>query len=256
MEADARLKELEAERDSLIQEFSGPDRDRDPEGRALRLQELRAEIMEQEEKVYFTLDDLEFPKLDGLDGAGLRSILDELKRRYAVVHRVLSRDSALESHVESLADIRTQAADVSTALERWNAKHYEPGPSDAPGYEPSGASARAGFVKTNPANNDFYVEQFRDHPWYPAISQAHEQLSRLVPGYNISQIKEKFGGLRYYFDFPEEFPANPDDRSWLRPEALRDSARAIITWAEGWVDGYEHARREAAAKAEESNPSD
>lgn len=256
MEADAKLKELEAERDALIEEFNGPDRDRDPEARVLRLRELRAEILDQEEKVYFTLDDLEVPELDGLDGDELRELHDGLQRRYAVTHRVLNRDSSIAENVHALSAMRTQLSRTGRALELWDAAHYEPGPLDPPGFEPRGASASAGFVKCNPANNDFYVEQFRDHPWYPAISRAHEQLSRIIPGYNISQIKEKFGGLRYYFDSPTKFPANPDNRSWMTPEELRKQAEAIITWAEGWVDGYEHARRLAKLEVEDNSTSD
>ncbi len=68
----------------------------------------------------------------------------------------------------------------------------------APYPEGPGYAAIPSFVKGNPLNNDYYVEQFKDDEWYPVILKAHKELSALFPGYNIDQIKEKFGGLRYY----------------------------------------------------------
>jgi len=35
--------------------------------------------------------------------------------------------------------------------------------------------------------------------WAIHVLECHRQLKHLDPGYRISQIKEKFGGLRYYF---------------------------------------------------------
>ena len=98
--------------------------------------------------------------------------------------------------------------------------------------EPPGCYVRKGFVKNNPANNDAYVELWSDHPWYPAISNLHRRIEELLPGYNIAQIKEKFWGLRYYFDAPEA--ADPTKLA---------RARALVTAAEAWVDGREGYRQ-------------
>ena len=35
--------------------------------------------------------------------------------------------------------------------------------------------------------------------WLPLIKELDSKLSELDPNYTIDQIKEKFGGLRYYF---------------------------------------------------------
>lgn len=35
--------------------------------------------------------------------------------------------------------------------------------------------------------------------WIPIVQATHEKLKYLDPAYRIDQIKEKFGGLRYYF---------------------------------------------------------
>ena len=36
--------------------------------------------------------------------------------------------------------------------------------------------------------------------WGQIVLECHRQLKHLDPGYRIGQIKEKFGGLRYYYD--------------------------------------------------------
>jgi hypothetical protein len=35
--------------------------------------------------------------------------------------------------------------------------------------------------------------------WLPLIKELNEKLAAIDPDYEIGQIKEKFGGLRYYF---------------------------------------------------------
>ena len=78
--------------------------------------------------------------------------------------------------------------------------------------------------------NDLEVEAWGGHPWYPAVRRAHEELSRVVPGYRIDQIKEKFNGLRYYYSLPEE----------INTDQYRARADRIIAWAEGWCEGFEY----------------
>jgi hypothetical protein len=117
--------------------------------------------------------------------------------------------------------------------------------AEAPAEEPQGHASIAGFVKARPENNDHYVEQFKDDPWYPAIKWAHDQLTELVPGYNIAQIKGKFGGLRFYAEFPDEVL-----EAAVRQETLGLNTTAkVLQWAEhvidrseAWVDGFEAAR--------------
>ena len=116
--------------------------------------------------------------------------------------------------------------------------------------EPPGYSVMQGFVKSNPDNNDVYIQQWEGDPWYPAIRMCHENISRVVPNYNIAQIKDKFGGLRYYYDLPAE-----EDIDWsLVPTRLAytdDRLSSLWSWcesevrvAEAWVWGYEARRRE------------
>ncbi len=42
--------------------------------------------------------------------------------------------------------------------------------------------------------------------WYPFIINCHKELHAIDANYTIFQIKEKFGGLRYYFT-----PSNPEN---------------------------------------------
>jgi len=66
--------------------------------------------------------------------------------------------------------------------------------------EPPGYACAMGFVKSNPLNNRAYLELWKDDPWYDLLVRCDQELEALSPGYNIAQIKSKFGGLRYYTD--------------------------------------------------------
>ena len=53
-------------------------------------------------------------------------------------------------------------------------------------------------------NPEYGVRISCDEGWWKIISMCDKELSLLDPGYTIFQIKEKFGGLRYYYS-----PSNP-----------------------------------------------
>lgn len=102
-----------------------------------------------------------------------------------------------------------------------------------PAEEPKGYRAVRSFVKSRAENNEYYIAQYADHPWFEIIQRTHEELQKIVPNYNIAQIKEKFGGLRYYCDYPEG-----------TSQEAYDKAEKLILCAEYWVAGYETAIRE------------
>ena len=56
--------------------------------------------------------------------------------------------------------------------------------------------------------------------WKEIIRNTHEKLKYIDPDYTIAQIKEKFGGLRYYYDHSFE---SYDD---LRREIMDDIVAA------------------------------
>ncbi len=66
--------------------------------------------------------------------------------------------------------------------------------------------------------------------WYPLLVELDEQLRALLPNYVIHQVKEKFGGLRYYWDPGEEVDDDLERRVELAKQ-LVDSAekRAGVT---------------------------
>ena len=43
-----------------------------------------------------------------------------------------------------------------------------------------------------------------DEGWYGIVLNCDKELSELDPDYRVHQIKEKFGGLRYYFRHSDE----------------------------------------------------
>lgn len=45
-----------------------------------------------------------------------------------------------------------------------------------------------------------------DAGWYPLVIVCDQGLADLAPSYEVLQVKEKFGGLRYYFSLPEPLP--------------------------------------------------
>ena len=111
-----------------------------------------------------------------------------------------------------------------------------------PVVEPDGYRAMPGFVKSRPENNDYYVEQFKDDPWYPIIKDTHERIKEIAPGYNVAQIKEKFGGLRYYIDLPEGSIKIGRYSYEDTVEKQTERIKSLISSAEAWVDGFEYAQ--------------
>jgi hypothetical protein len=45
-----------------------------------------------------------------------------------------------------------------------------------------------------------------DIGWYPLVIELDQKLAKIFPGYELHQVKEKFGTLRYYIGFPEISP--------------------------------------------------
>lgn len=60
-----------------------------------------------------------------------------------------------------------------------------------------------------------------DDGWGPLIAELETQLKALSPDYTISQVKEKFGGLRYYAT-----PGDVDEETSKQFRALINQAEA------------------------------
>ncbi|KAK6348696.1 hypothetical protein TWF718_006483 [Orbilia javanica] len=116
-----------------------------------------------------------------------------------------------------------------------------------PAEEPAGYEALPGSVKSRWENNEYYIEGFSDHPWYPIIKRTHEAIKKLVPNYNISQIKSKFGGLRYYVNLPRVI----EPKEGHTTEEIKDRIDNLILYARAWVDGFEHARKAQGKQGKE-----
>lgn len=182
---------------------------------------------------YFTFELFEGDDVSKMSEDEINEELKSASILFKAVSSSVSEDLNLDDEEEEKLYQRRQSisryeAHLIKARENIRAERYAPGPKDAPFYEPSGCSATKGYVKSNPGNNDYYVEQYRDDPWYPAIAKAHEEISEIAPGYNISQIKEKFNKLRYYIELPQ---GSTPEQATL--------AYSAITKAEEWVQEYE-----------------
>lgn len=58
--------------------------------------------------------------------------------------------------------------------------------------------------------------------WHPIVERLERVLNTVAPDYKVEQIKEKFGGLRYYVSFPE---GTPDDAAWAANAAIAAAER-------------------------------
>lgn len=61
--------------------------------------------------------------------------------------------------------------------------------------------------------------------WYPLVIQLDAKLAEIDPDYTLAQVKEKFGGLRYYVDTVN---ASDDDLERFR-ELVREAEAASYT---------------------------
>lgn len=248
MAEDRTLEELEAAVEAILEDFRTAETSEERENASVVRQELRDAINAKKHELYFSLETPEpLGEIEDLSVEELKELLKLLRAKASVLHQFSPESEEKDAAEDRSYILRAQQEKVQVELDRKLALSYDPGPEDAPGYEPAGYTATKGFVKLNPENNDFYVAQFENDPWYPAISNAHSQLSNLIPGYNITQIKEKFGGLRYYFSYPDPIPVREDWPAYSTPEKIRAMADRIVTHAEGWVEGYSHAQREKSS---------
>jgi hypothetical protein len=53
--------------------------------------------------------------------------------------------------------------------------------------------------------------------WYPLVIELDQRLSEIYPDYELHQVKEKFGTLRYYIGFPQLNPQCCIDLEETRP---------------------------------------
>jgi hypothetical protein len=47
--------------------------------------------------------------------------------------------------------------------------------------------------------------------WWPVVQATHKMMLRICPEYQLDQVKEKFGGLRYYWGMPNLYDKMPED---------------------------------------------
>ena len=57
-------------------------------------------------------------------------------------------------------------------------------------------------------NPDYWKSIDVDEGWYQLVIDCDKELTEVDPNYQIYQVKEKFGGLRYYTK-----QSNPDDKA-------------------------------------------
>jgi hypothetical protein len=75
--------------------------------------------------------------------------------------------------------------------------------------------------------------------WYPLIISLDSELAAIYPDYELQQVKEKFGTLRYYFDVPQVQAQCCLDNNKENPRPMRQEATTIdeIKLINAWLDG-------------------
>ncbi|MFD9826391.1 hypothetical protein ACFWXB_02845 [Tsukamurella tyrosinosolvens] len=68
--------------------------------------------------------------------------------------------------------------------------------------------------------------------WYPIIVALDRALSAIDPDYQLVQVKEKFGGLRYYVEFEPDRARSGFD-ALIREAELRSERTCEVCGAEG-----------------------
>lgn len=67
--------------------------------------------------------------------------------------------------------------------------------------------------------------------WQPMINELHRQLRDIDPEYRVLQIKEKFGGLRYYAQ-PSEAMSEDEEGREIFYALIDDAEKASFTICE------------------------
>jgi hypothetical protein len=104
--------------------------------------------------------------------------------------------------------------------------------------------------------------------WYPLIIELDKKLAEIFPDYELHQVKEKFGTLRYYIGFPQLDPqccidmeaTRPCDGA-INPDWLRGEKRTLKDQFEldAWfytkfmphLDSEEHHKQREALRPEQ-----
>lgn len=58
--------------------------------------------------------------------------------------------------------------------------------------------------------------------WFPIVERLHEEMAKIDPDYTVQQVKEKFGGLRYYYEPSGDYGTPVADALYALVRAAED----------------------------------
>lgn len=73
-----------------------------------------------------------------------------------------------------------------------------------------------------------------DAGWYPIICRLDREIASIIPEYQINQVKEKFGGLRFYYRLPQIVPPDgpgPDVPADLNETQMEQYRKDLEGWS-------------------------
>lgn len=78
--------------------------------------------------------------------------------------------------------------------------------------------------------------------WEPLVDTLFKRVKGIAPELQVSQVKQKFGALRFYYSLPKEVSEAPDESQeamWTgRPQTIGETVREVVRAAEtasGWI---------------------
>ena len=93
--------------------------------------------------------------------------------------------------------------------------------------------------------------------WYPIIVELDEKIAEVYPDYEVHQVKEKYGTLRYYYGFPErevpEVGPRPDYPKGGGEEEKKVWSEANKKWRQKLDEYYETPEGKARAEKAEQD---
>lgn len=94
-------------------------------------------------------------------------------------------------------------------------------------YDISGEDGPLNVLQARSTNPNFPSMVAPPKGWVPLVLELDAKLAAIYPDYTISQVKEKFGGLRYYIGVYGKPASLPADRAAdIANDLVREAERA------------------------------
>lgn len=110
----------------------------------------------------------------------------------------------MQKELDQLKEMYREALEISNKLYEENGEYDERKEGYLGGLRsaiivcsgPSGGYVE--YDRNTPEGRRAEIDKWSTDPWYPVLLRLDFDLAKIDPGYNLTQLKTKFGELRYY----------------------------------------------------------